>query len=460
MNKVKIRYLFVTFSIFLLTIPTLSVPIIPPYNPSSKSQVDSTVNPDIITSSTINIESYNSKNVILIGTSTVYSALTFINCNIQFSNKNSEYNATGLHLGTGSSLTIIDSNISMIQPDEYFNIIGYGSNSIYIINSTITSNSNPPTPVMNFINSKYIFISNSSFFNTQNLFQFQNGQDIIISGSAFYNNGYQTIRANNIDKFTFDNNSFKINPNFNNKTIDFTNIPSLKVDFNSLFQTDVKLNISSPRNYPIFITNCSAVTLAHNLFSNLKNIMLIQESQKVDLIYNQFYYFQMRMLFDSHFKIINIFQNTVSKRFNSIILNSLYPEMHLNITLNNFYNISQVVLIHNFTKSQLLTGDNVSYNYYVPFNSIDFNNDGFYDKSYITKYFIDVHPLSYPSEDYSVESGSITLNSNYRESNLLNNTNSFQFFTYKWSFLILYYSGISLLPIIVLMLLRRKRSST
>lgn len=206
----------------------------------------------------------------------------------------------------------------------------------------------------------------------------------------------------------------------------------------------------------IQLTNSADIYISNSNFFNVGNFASINNSKNVIFDSNNITNFKVALIFNGNSSNVLITKNNFVNGLTAIVFDHFNFSDNFNCYFNDFEFSQTVLYIQNFTRSQFIDGP-ISYNHYSMDKGIDFNNDGFNDQPYSTPFFIDHHPLSYPYKNYYIVNNQVALQTNYNENSLFHNSSNFSHFGSDWYFLFLFYAIITILPVVILFKMKRRK---
>ena len=450
MEKIKL-----IFIIFIILTSTFAInPITPSLSKTSSFKQFSFSNYSIIVNNTkFHSEAYINQTVLVIGNISVQYNVSFINSSITFYNDPSKDIFSGIFL----DVMLVTLNISNciidyvnVNPsisntsDFYINANLYAS--LIINNSVINVNPNNDNFRFNFIKSHSIDIENS-IFNTGNyLFNLHKMYSVYFFNISTTNLDAYFLKADTISIFQFYNSSISLNQSIRTNILDLSFITFFILANNQFFSN--RSYSSSISNSNLFNLNqVYKASVINNTFLNVGNNFIIQSVRFLNISLNFFINFEKGITLHD-IQILYIYYNNFNQGNISLLFNDLNSIASYNCYLNNFNNISNVLIINPFTSGQIIMNTYFSHNYYSNFKSIDFNYDGFNDRPYITHYFIDNYSLSQPFKNYYIYDNFIFLFPSYAYVNTVS-ANPNYVLGFQWQILALFYIFIMLFPIVL-----------
>ena len=403
---------------------------------------------------------YINESILVIGNVSVQFNVSFINSSITFYNNPSKNIFSGIFLNvTWVTLNVSSCNIyyvnvnSGISQTRDFFINGNLDTNLIINNSRINVNPNNDNFRFNFFKSHSIDIENTIFNNGNNLFNFTKLFSIYFFNISTLTLNTSFLKADTISIFQFFNSSISLDQTLITNILDLSFITFFILANNQFFSN--RSNSSSMDNSNLFnLAHVDKASVINNSFENVGNNFIIQSIGFLNISLNLFINFEKSITLHD-VQILYISYNNFNQGNISILFNDLNSFTSYNCYLNNFNNISYVLIISPFTSGQIIMNNNFSYNYYSNFKSIDFNYDGFNDQPYITNYLIDNYSLSQPFENYYIYDNLIILIPSYAYVNTISAKENYVL-GFQWQILALFYVFIVFFPIILFLVAKKQ----
>ena len=427
---------------------------------NSKNTFATVTYDDIINSTIANNETFFKKNILFVGIVYITHGLNILNCSVSFSSPEPGNLASGIVLSNFASLVVNNSFLSKNASTDFFFINATQNNKIHIYNSKFDNSPNLNTTVLNFTGSKSVYISNSSFVQSNKLFSFLYDYNVTITNSIFYNSSRDTFQTYSITFCNISQNTFLIDDQFQKPIFSFDTISNLFLldnNFTNTFVDYVNIDTTSSNNSPNYLlsfSNIYALNFSNNIYLNFKYGSFFKNIVNCYLFNNSLANSTIGFFLDQPISKLNLIENTFNDSLNAIYINNFVSVYLVNCTLNSFFNVVNPIYINRINIDQKYTDGRVNGNYYSNFKSIDFNNDGLYDTSYSTLYFTDQQPLKFPGNNYFFLHGYIIVDSNYDESTLINPI-PIHFFGFQWLLLGFFYFLICLVPLLLFLVKTR-----